>query len=205
MFHNAREYWMLYPDAVPELAQYCAPRVEDGNEVERVRQQIALRSALAGRQEESRIDPVRGYIDLVRTDCIAGWAQNPVHPEAPVCLDIYAGGQLIGQTLANRYRQDLARAGLGSGCHSFEFKLRKGLQFASQAVEVRRSLDGTNLRMTKTCAAVIGTATYDQMIKGDMAQKSDSRPVRESLSRCVSVTTDIDQYAPMQGGASIPV
>ena len=52
---------------------------------------------------------------------IAGWAQNPDHPEAPVCLEIYAGGRLIGQVLANRYREDLERAGLGSGCHGFEF------------------------------------------------------------------------------------
>ena len=49
------------------------------------------------------------------------------HPEAPVCLDIYAGGRLIGQTLANRYREDLMRAGLGSGRHSFEFTPPAGL------------------------------------------------------------------------------
>ena len=60
-------------------------------------------------------------------------------------LDIYAGGQLIGQTLANRYRADLQQAGLGSGCHSFEFTPPSGLDFVPNAVEVRRSLDGTPL------------------------------------------------------------
>ena len=63
---------------------------------------------------------LRGYVDLIG-HLIAGWAQNVDHPEAPVCLDIYAGGRLIGQTLANRYRADLERAGLGSGRHSFAF------------------------------------------------------------------------------------
>jgi hypothetical protein len=54
---------------------------------------------------------LRGYVDLVSRDCIAGWAQNVEHPEAPICLDIYAGGELIGRTLANRYREDLEHAG----------------------------------------------------------------------------------------------
>ena len=38
-----------------------------------------------------------GFIDLIRPDRIAGWAQNIDHPEAPVCLDIYASGRLIGR------------------------------------------------------------------------------------------------------------
>jgi hypothetical protein len=71
-----------------------------------------------------------------------GRAQNPEHPEAPVCLDIYAHGRLIGQVLSNRYREDLAKAGLGSGCHGFELALPAGLGFAADAVEVRRTLDG---------------------------------------------------------------
>ena len=62
-----------------------------------------------------------------------------------MCLDIYAGGRLIGQTLANRYREDLRQAGLGSGRHGFEFSPPAGLTFAPDAVEVRRSFDGAAL------------------------------------------------------------
>jgi hypothetical protein len=43
MFHNARDYDALYPTAAA-VAPYCAPRLEDGYEVERVRQRIALRA-----------------------------------------------------------------------------------------------------------------------------------------------------------------
>jgi O-antigen biosynthesis protein len=46
-FHNADEYRLLYPEAVPgRLAQYCAPRLEDGYEVERVQRSIAARAKL---------------------------------------------------------------------------------------------------------------------------------------------------------------
>src|SRR5262249_41163593 len=116
-FHNVHEYHLLHPDELPGvLARCCAPRLEDGHEVERVRQRIALRAGLrASPQAEPRIGTLRGYVDLIRSNRIAGWAQNVEHPEVPVALDIYAGGQLIGQVLANRYRKDLEHAGLGSG------------------------------------------------------------------------------------------
>ena len=41
MFHNAAEYCRLYPDEVRGAARFCAPRVEDGTELEIVRRKIA--------------------------------------------------------------------------------------------------------------------------------------------------------------------
>jgi hypothetical protein len=70
------------------------------------------------------------------------------HLEAPVCLDIYADGRLIGQTLANHYRDDLKQASLGSGRHGFKFVPPAGVTFAHRAVEVRRSLDGSGLSLS---------------------------------------------------------
>jgi hypothetical protein len=148
IFHNAHEYRALYPDAATLPARYCAPRLEDGGEVETVRRHIALRAGLLRAADPPRIGPLRGYVDLASPSCIAGWAQNVDHPEAPVCLDIYVGGLLIGQVLANRYREDLQRAGLGNGHHSFEFAPTAGLAFAPDTVEVRRSLDGVALELS---------------------------------------------------------
>jgi hypothetical protein len=88
---------------------------------------------------------LRGHIDAVSLRLIEGWAQSIEHPEAPVCLDIYAGGQLIGQTLANAYRDDLESAGLGSGRHGFSFTAPDELMLLPGTVEVRRSLDGARL------------------------------------------------------------
>jgi hypothetical protein len=140
MFNNAHEYKGLYPDAVTADARYCAPRMRDGYRIEAVRRAIDAR---AGRHA-SRVSAsmLRGNIDEMGAGRIAGWAQNPDYPEMPVCLDILADGQLIGQVLANRYRADLETAGLGSGRHSFEFIPPRGLRLSAGAVEVRRSLDG---------------------------------------------------------------
>jgi hypothetical protein len=144
MFHNVHEYLLLYPHAAPASPRYYAPRLDQGYAVEAARRQIEARVGLQGPCGGAAL-ALRGYIDVVGPRSIDGWAQNPEHPEAPVCLDIYAGGRLIGQTLANRYRADLQRAGLGSGWHSFKFALPAGPELTSHAVEVRRSLDGAIL------------------------------------------------------------
>ena len=144
MFHNAHEYRALFPDAPVGLAHYCGPRRVDGYEVEAARRRIDARAGLWPTINEHKL-ALRGYVDEVSPRRIAGWAQNVAHPEAPVCLDIYAGDRLIGQVLANRYREDLERAGLGSGRHSFEFTPPVGLVFTEHAVEVRRSIDDEEL------------------------------------------------------------
>jgi O-antigen biosynthesis protein len=72
-----------------------------------------------------------------------------------VCLDVYVGGRLIAQTLANRYRADLERAGLGTGRHGFELALSAGLAFAPETVEVRRSSDGELLILSAEAATAL--------------------------------------------------
>jgi hypothetical protein len=145
MFHNAREYAALYADEGMTPARYCAPRLDHGYEVEAVRQRLARQAGLSPAADRPGAGALRGCVDLVSAGCIAGWAQNIDHAEAPVCLDIVAGGRLIGQVLANRYRDDLEHAGVGSGRHSFSFALPDGLMLLPGTVEVRRSLDGARL------------------------------------------------------------
>jgi hypothetical protein len=79
---------------------------------------------------------------------------------APACRKpiIYAGGDRIGQVLANRYREDLKVAGLGSGRHRFTFTRPAGLVFAPHAVQVRRSLDGALLGQNNGTPSAAGTA-----------------------------------------------
>ena len=146
MFHNAHEYRQLYADEPRGTARYYAPRLRDGYRVEAARRHI---DALAGlRQDRSDTGALRGFVDVVAPKLISGWAQNPEHPAVPVCLEIVADGRVIGEVLANLYRQDLELAGLGNGRHGFEFALPSAKTF--RHVEVRRALDGATLARTAT-------------------------------------------------------
>ncbi len=140
IFHNAHEYRRLYSEEHVAPAHYFAPRVDEGYELETIRQRIARRAGLSAGNEATP-GALRGFVDRVTPHLVEGWAQNADLPEVPVCLDILAGGTLVGQALANRYREDLKHAGLGSGCHSFAFRLPSGLSPARNVIEVRRSLD----------------------------------------------------------------
>ncbi len=148
LFHNAHEYREKYPDQEIGPAQYYAPRCDSGYELETVRQRIALRAGLVAGDAAPPIGNLRGFVDRITGEYVSGWAQNLDHPEAPVCLDVVAGGLLLGQVLASGYREDLKQAGMGSGCHSFEFALPPEIVVAADEIEVRRSLDGTALELT---------------------------------------------------------
>jgi len=144
IFHNAHEYSLLYPREFRHQVRYCAARNDSGYEVEAARQRIEARAGLRSRESAASL-ALRGHIDRVTSDGIEGWAQNSDYPEAPMCLDICVGDRVIGQTLANRYREDLAQAGLGSGHHSFLFVPPAGTDIFSEAIQVRRSLGGERI------------------------------------------------------------
>lgn len=126
-----------------QVARYCAPRPNTGFEVEAIRLRLASRAGLVfGAPARGAL---RGHVDVADTQLIAGWAQHTDHPEAPVCLDIYADGHLVGQTLANLYREDLRAARLGSGNHAFAFPPPEDISVRHDGIEVRRSSDGAVL------------------------------------------------------------
>jgi hypothetical protein len=58
-----------------------------------------------------------------------------------VRLEIIADGIVAAEVLANRHRNDLAAAGLGSGRHAF----RIPLPHPARRIEVRRAADGALL------------------------------------------------------------
>jgi len=148
MFHNAAEYRALYPKPkFSDEVRYCAPRVEEGFELE------ALRRRLAGRAQRLRPDgtapeaPLHGQLEVVAHNRISGWAHNPAAPERPVSLVVLSDGAEIGRVTAHRYRRDLAEAGLGNGHHGFELILPScGLTAAwRHTIEVCRADDGAIL------------------------------------------------------------
>jgi len=87
-----------------------------------------------------------GKLDIVNLQEVVGWAVDDAQPDAPVSLLIIIDDELVGRVLANRYRADLAAAGIGSGRHSFELEFPKSLHpFEHHVVRVCRESDGADL------------------------------------------------------------
>ncbi len=79
-----------------------------------------------------------GAINSVSPDRIAGWARDELRPEVAVTLLISANEEPIGRVVANVYREDLKAAGLGDGCHAFEFAdVARSVQSACNPGETR--------------------------------------------------------------------
>ena len=98
--------------------------------------QTDIRAIDAELVELTKDEALRGNVDVFSFKRIAGWAQYVQHPEIPVTLGIYFDNELGVQVVADRYRQDLKAANLGSGRHSFEYVPWKRF-LSSQLIEVK--------------------------------------------------------------------
>lgn len=70
----------------------------------------------------------RGVLENVSPTLISGWAWNEKTPDAPVEVIIKEKKTILGQVLADQYRQDLANEGRGNGQHGFSFTLPPSLR-----------------------------------------------------------------------------
>jgi hypothetical protein len=52
----------------------------------------------------------------------SGWARDAANSNMPVPVEVVVDGVVLGSTLANHYRADLATAGYGDGRHGIEFR-----------------------------------------------------------------------------------
>jgi hypothetical protein len=57
---------------------------------------------------------IRGSLDIVTTDHVSGWAFSPDFPDS-IFVQAILNGEIIGEGVANIFRDDLAAAGFGNG------------------------------------------------------------------------------------------
>ncbi len=141
-FQNAAEYAARY-GATPAPPS-CLPLLRQGYALEAVLARLRARAGLAA--PAAHAGALRGHVDEAGPEIIRGWAQDISAPEAPVALCIFRGGEMIAHVLANLYRPDLRREGLGSGCHGFEVPMPKT---GHGRLSVRRAVDGAELPVEK--------------------------------------------------------
>jgi glycosyltransferase involved in cell wall biosynthesis len=118
-----------------------------------------------------------GWIDEADRGRIRGWARNPSFPDASVSLLVTADDRLLDRVIANFYRPDLERFGIGHGKFGFEVVFNPPLlSTRSWVIHVRSEFDGLDvpgspIRIPASAefdstaqaafAAIIGTAASD--------------------------------------------
>ncbi|MDR3522013.1 MAG: Hint domain-containing protein [Acidocella sp.] len=146
MFYNAAEFAQLYPhDESPSWA-FCAPRVESGPTLRRIWRSLAARAGVVLAPEAATVaGNLIGYIDDLEAERIYGWAWMPEFPHEPVELEILDGDGVIAHVIADRFRPDLVKAGIGDGRHGFEVIFAGGLSAAPHEIHVRQAGGGAAL------------------------------------------------------------
>ncbi len=138
MFHNAAEFAALYPDADPVTAA-CAPRVEGGETLRRICRRLASRAGV-----DTCPGALRGHLDAIERRSVSGWVRG--ESDAPAWVAVSVDGMPVARGLANRFRPDLAEAGIGQGWHAFRIVLPRALDPAKpHRISVRREADGAEL------------------------------------------------------------
>ena len=64
----------------------------------------------------------RGHLDVVKFGLALGWCAAMDNDE-PVEVELLADGVVLGSAKADVFRADLLDAGIGNGCHAFQFDL----------------------------------------------------------------------------------
>lgn len=68
----------------------------------------------------------RGHLDEVDVVGVRGWAQDPKCPTERVTVEILIDGNVIGMAVADQYRADLEKDGIGDGNHGFAWNFPPG-------------------------------------------------------------------------------
>jgi len=126
----------------------CAPIVESGPLVDRVRARLAWRAGITppNIMDRPQTGPLLGKLEWVDHSVISGWAWLTEHPTVPVVLEVVDQGEVIAVAIADLFRRDLRRAGIGDGHHAFHVELPRRLDpQRAHRLLVRRAADGQPL------------------------------------------------------------
>jgi hypothetical protein len=137
-------------DSTPRAQAWasCAPIVQTGPVVDRIRARLALRAGITpcNIMDRPQSGPLLGKLEWADRSVISGWAWLSDHPDVPVVLEVLDRSEVIAVTVADHYRADLRRAGIGDGHHAFHVDLPRPLDPQQpHHLIVRRAADGLAL------------------------------------------------------------
>jgi glycosyltransferase involved in cell wall biosynthesis len=168
--------------------------------VERGPALAAIHRRLLARAERIGLDcrqdgTLKGHLDLADGTTVAGWAQIAEHPDTAVQLEILDNGVLVAEVVANHYRADLDKAGIGNGRHAVQFLLAQPLdprirhEIVMRRQSDRKALSGSP-KIVEPCLPIeddVG-ARMAALIEGAAAQARTPAETEALVAQLVDAT-----------------
>lgn len=73
--------------------------------------------------------PIKGFLEAIEPFQVRGWVFDTACPKKPLTVEILLRGEVVGTVLADLYRVDLEKDGIGTGDHAFIFNFAKRLSY----------------------------------------------------------------------------
>jgi len=141
----------------------------------------------------------RGALDLVTRERIEGWAWDDQAPQSPMALVILSNGEVIARVLANRYRQDLQKAGMGGGRHAFSVMIPGGLSpLTRHVIQILGESDGCE--MGGSPVAIESTQGFDPALEHAVATAVAALATPGDRDRTLDFLAEQIEHV-LQGGA----
>ncbi len=142
----------------------------------------------------------QGFVDSANAQAISGWAWRPDTPERAAYVDLYDGEILLVRLRADLYRPDLAQAGIGNGCHAFQYILAESQRDGCEH-EIHVCFEGSPVELVNSPLHVVF---------GDIQHRTHQlakrlRSIAPVATWNIDAVTSSDQFLSVQGWAIPPL
>ncbi len=120
---------------------------------------------------EDRTDIIYGHVDSIEDGFVSGWLMNKLDNQVRCTVVAVNDGQIISETIANLYREDLFSLGIGDG--RYAFRLNIPFVIMNDEVEILEKTTGARLigSPVKIKAAVaLSAASRAPVLSGPAAE-----------------------------------
>ncbi|GGJ30160.1 hypothetical protein [Neoroseomonas lacus] len=125
---------------------------------------------------------LHGLVDNAAPDRLYGWAWNAAAPAERVAIELRLGAATVFRTTADFARPDLAKAGIGDGCHAFEIPLEaEWIRRRAEFAIVARAGDGTETPVPVRIRRAAGEPAEAGMQRAVEAVAAGQRRLHEDL------------------------
>lgn len=146
---------------------------------------VAPETIAPARPRPAHASDVQGVIDNATADRLYGWAWDASSPGARLKVELRLAGEVVANTIADFVRPDLAKNGIGDGCHAFEFPLiASWLERRNELTAVALGTDGTEfpIAMRIRRAEEGGPAAPAQILRAIEALAAEQQSIRAEFA-----------------------